>query len=208
MKPGLLMIGLSLLLAGCGTLDNSAGRSQGPYQDVRAISPGVSGVGIESQDIVGMTDEMIRDILTLPQLMSQDTPPRIVIDSEYFYNESTSRINVRMITTRLRQGLHRAARGKVVFVGRHFSNMVEKERQMKRDGAVDGGTIRSTKATAGADYRLGGVILSHDAINPETGMKVRAHEINFELMDLEYGDIIWSGIYEFKKASRDDILYR
>ncbi|HEY8607795.1 MAG TPA: penicillin-binding protein activator LpoB [Noviherbaspirillum sp.] len=199
----------SALLTGCATtnLDNSAGRKT-VYQDVATRSDKVAGVGIESQDVVSMTDTMIRDILSTPQIARRATPPRIIIDSAYFTNDSSSRINKNSITDRLRVELNRASQGRLIFVARHYGNMVENEREAKRSGQADAGTIRATKAQAGGDFRLGGRITSLDAASKTTGDVSRYHQITFELIDLEYGTIVWSGLHEFKKEARDDILYR
>lgn len=205
----LATVALSLLImTGCSStkIDNSKGRAT-VYEDAR--SPGrVQGVGVESQDIMAMTDQMMRDMLGNPYLMNRDTPPRIIIDSQYFTNESSSRINKNMLTDRLRINLNRAANGRLVFVGREFADMVEKERELKRMGVVDGGTIRTTQATAGADFRLVGRIMSLDALDVGTQERSRYHQITFELIDLELGTYVWSGMYEFQKSAQDDIIYR
>ena len=172
------------------------------------MAPGVSGVGIESQDVVAATDMMLRDMLSNVTLAGQSTPPRVIVDSAYFVNESTTRINVNSITDRLRINLNRAANGRMIFVGRQNVAMIEKERELKRSGVVDGGTIRKTKATAGADYRLAGRITSMDSISKTSGMASRYTQMTFEMIDLELGTIVWSGIYEFKKSAQDDVLYR
>ncbi|RJG11642.1 penicillin-binding protein activator LpoB [Massilia cavernae] len=197
------------LLAGCATpnLDNSAGRRT-TYQDVASPSATVAGVGVESQDVVSMTDKMVRDILSNAQVAGRATAPRVIIDSEYFSNDSSTRMNKNAITDRLRVELNRASNGRLVFVARHYGNMVDKEREAKRAGEADRGTIRTTKAQAGGDFRLGGRITSMDAASTGTGNVSRYHQITFELIDLEYGTIVWSGIYEFKKEARDDIIYR
>lgn len=210
MKLSFALIASVLLLAGCATqptLNNSAGRAT-VYQDVNTVSATVAGVGVESQDIVSMTDKMVRDILSNPQISGRSTPARVIVDSAYFSNDSSSRINKNLITDRLRVELNRAAAGRLVFVARHYGNMVSSERDAKRAGERDGGTIRSTKAVAGGDFRLGGRIASMDANQKGTGMVSRYHQITFELVDLEYETIPWSGIYEFKKEAQDDILYR
>lgn len=197
-------------LTACATppnLDNSAGRRV-VYQDVASTSATVAGVGMESQDIVSMTDRMMRDILANPAIAGRSTPPRIIIDSEYFANDSSSRINKNSITDRLRVELNRAAQGRLVFVARHYGDMVSREREAKRAGDTDRGTIRSTKAKAGADFRLGGRITSLDANSKSSGAVSRYHQITFELVDLEYETIAWSGLYEFKKEAQDDVLYR
>lgn len=198
----------TFVLAGCSstTIDNSAGRAT-VYEDAR--SPGkVQGVGVESQDIMAVTDQMMRDMLSNPQLVSREVAPRIIIDSQYFTNESSSRINKNMLTDRLRINLNRASNGRLVFVGREYADMVEKERELKRMGVVDGGTIRSTQATAGADFRLVGRIMSLDAMDTRSQERSRYHQITFELVDLELGTYVWSGMYEFQKTAQDDVIYR
>jgi penicillin-binding protein activator len=199
----------TLVLAGCAApnLDNSAGRKV-VYQDVATTSQAVGGVGMESQDIVSMTDRMMRDILSNPSIAGRSTPPRVIIDSEYFVNDSSSRMNKNSITDRLRVELTRAAQGRIVFVARHFGNMVDREREAKRSGETDSGTLRVTKAKAGADFRLGGRITSLDAASKSSGTVSRYHQITFELVDLEYETIAWSGLYEFRKEAQDDVLYR
>lgn len=199
---------LLLLLAGCATTGvvNSPGR-RSTYVDPGSPGPN-QGVGIESQDIQSMTDQMTRDILASPALAGRSTPPRVILDAAYFDNESSSRINKNILTDRIRVGLMRSSQGRMVFVGREYVDMVEKERLLKREGVTTPGTGNMSGATAGADYRLGGRITSLDEVNPRTGLADRYHQITFEMIDLETSQIVWSGIYEFKKASQDDILYR
>lgn len=210
-KNAALAVLVGVFVQGCATstrtIDNSAGRAT-IYEDVSSSSTSVQGIGVESQDIVSMTDQMMRDMLQNPTLMNGSVAPRVIIDSQYMVNESTSRINKNMLTDRLRINLNRASNGRLVFVGRHYSDMVSKERELKRDGMVDAGTIRSTQATAGADFRLGGRITSLDALDTQTQTKSRYHQVIFEMVDLELGTIVWSGIYEFKKTAQDDIIYR
>lgn len=210
MKTGNLFLGLSIaaLLGGCAStqVENVQGQPTA-YEDPQS-SGSVSGVGIESQDVVAMTDEMMRDMLSNQLLSGQEQPPRIIIDNEYMDNESSSIINTNMLTDRLRVELNRAANGRMVFVARERSDMVEKERELKRDGAVDGGTIRKTQATAGADYRLAGRIASLDAVDQQSQERSRYHQITFEMIDLELGTVVWSGMYEMKKAAQDNVIYR
>lgn len=209
MKPLVLMLAAATLVAACGSptrVNNTAGRAT-VYEDP-GTSGRVQGIGLESQDIVSMTDRMMRDMLANPVLSNRQVPARIIIDSEYFRNESSSRINKNSITDRLRIELNRAANGRMVFVARHYSDMVESERTLKRSGSVDSGTIRQTQATAGADFRLGGRITSLDATDTRSGDASRYHQISFEMIDLEYGTIVWSNVYEMRKSAQDDIIYR
>ena len=200
------VIAAGLSLAACQRVDNSAG-SPSTYIDPGSAGP-VRGVGIESQDIVGMTDQMMRDMLAQPRLANAQVPPNVIIDAEYFYNESSSRLNKNSITDRLRVGLNRASGGRMQFVGRNYADMVAKERELKRQGVVDKATLPGARAQKGGDYRLGGRITSLDARDPKTGMMQRYSQIIFEMVDLETSEIVWSGIYEFAKAAQDDVIYR
>jgi penicillin-binding protein activator len=203
----LAVVAVSALLAGCQSKsDNLSGMR------VVELDPGtrgpVAGVGIEGQDIVSMTDRMVRDMLASPALVGAQRPPQVIVDGEFFENESAQRLNKNAITDRLRVGLNRYSAGRMVFVGRHYAGMVAQERDLKRQGVVDQATTGLTKAQAGADYRLGGRITSIDSRNPANGMVQRYNQIVFEMVDLERGTIVWSGIYEFARAAQDDIVYR
>jgi len=195
-----------LLLSACQTVQNTAGTPT-TYTDPGQLGP-VKGVGIESQDIISMTDQMMRDMLTEPRLANAATPPNVILDGEYFINESSSRINRNQITDRLRVGLQRASQGRMQFVGRHYANMVADERNLKRKGVIDKATTGTAAAQKGGDYRLGGRITSLDARDVKSGMTQRYTQITFEMVDLESGEIVWSGIYEFQKAATDDVIYR
>jgi len=168
----------------------------------------VSGVGVEGQDIVAMTDQMMRDMLAEPIFANTGKRPRVIVDSQYFVNESSQAINKNMITQRLMVNLNRAARSKIQFVNRQNTAMIEQERQLKRSGTTDTGTTGLTKAQLGVDYRLSGKITSLDSRSVKTGLMQRYTQISFEMTDLESGEIVWAGIYEFSRAGADDVIYR
>jgi len=199
-----------VVIGGCTTYQTRVHNAPGRptiYDDPQ--TPGlVQGIGIESQDLVSTTDLMVHDMLANPTLAGRDNPPRVVIDADYFKNEGSSRINKNMITDRLRLDLNRAATGRMVFLGRHHSDMVAKERELKRSGEVDAGTISHAEAPMGADYRLGGRITTHDSVDASSGLTSRYHLIVFEMIDLETSQIVWGEKYEFKKTSQDDVSYR
>ncbi len=200
-----------LLLAGCSTthttrVDRGGGRPTA-YED--PSSPGrVVGTGIEAQDIVSATDQIMRDMLASATIVGRGGIPRVVIDAQYFRNESSQIINKNLLTDRLRTELMRAANGRMTFLAREAADMTEEERALEKDGVVTGGTQGQTKPALGYDYRLGGRIASLDAVDARTGRKSRYFQITFELVERGTGAIVWSGAYEFRKTAQDDILYR
>lgn len=210
-KQFLVLSASTILVSGCAGLngtgvDNTPGRSS-IYQDVNSVDA-YSGVGVESQDISSMTDAMVRDLMSTPDIVSRKQAPRIIIDEQYFNNESSSRINKSLITERLMINLNRASKGKLVFIERAASEMVEVERNLKRTGKLSEGAHGSTAKMHGADYRLTGKIMSLDAVSASKGGNSRYHQITFKLVDLETGAVVWSNMYEFKKAAQTDVIYR
>jgi len=204
-----LLFGCVAVLQGCAV--NSEFENPSGLQP-RAHDPGlrgpVGGIGIESNDVVSMTDSMVRDLMAMPEIVGRSVAPRVIVDAEFFVNDSAQPINRNVITDRLRVNLNRAARNRLVFVGRNYSQAVALERDLKRSGAVDVGTTGLTKAQAGADFRLGGRITSLDARNPRTGVMQRYNQIVFELFDLETGVILWTNMYSVLRSAADDVVYR
>jgi PBP1b-binding outer membrane lipoprotein LpoB len=204
----LVVIAAAVLLAGCTTLPPV---NNTPSQPSVYISPGtagpVQGLGIEGQDIESMCDRMVRDILSAGVCRNRDRPPRIVMDSAFFTNQSTDRIDIDLITDRMRVQLQRAAAGQMMFLARSFEKAVVEERERKESGSEDIGTNATTQI-AGADYRLVGRISSHDAVQSSNGMQQRYTQITFELVDLQTEAIVWSNLYTLNKATQDDVIYR
>ena len=90
-----------LVLSGCTTVHTSRtvnGRGMATRYEDPSSTGQIGGIGVESQDIVSMTDKMMRDMMANSSLAGRATPPRVVIDSKYFRNESSSIINKNMIT--------------------------------------------------------------------------------------------------------------
>jgi len=150
----LIGLGVIALTSGCAsvTYESAAGQPT-IYTPTNETGP-VAGIGIESQDIIAMTDQMMRDMLANPSLSGRST------------------------------------------------------QKLKRAGVVDGGTIRNTVATAGVDYKLGGRIASQDSLQGGSQISSRYSVVTFEMIDMELGTIVWSGIYEFKKTAQDNVIYR
>lgn len=208
------LVGIFILLAigfsGCSTHSVAINKPGEPttYVDHTQRDKEDLGVGIASQDIINMTDEMMRDMLTNEMIVSNNKRPKVVVDSRYFTNESSTRINKNLITERLLIGLNQNSKGRIVFIDRENIEMVDEERALKREGDLSVGAYGNADKKFGADFRLSGKIMSLDSIDNSSGRKSRYHQISFKMIDLETSALIWSGIYEFKKASTSNVVYR
>ncbi|HAV65345.1 MAG TPA: hypothetical protein DCY13_23595, partial [Verrucomicrobiales bacterium] len=75
----ILPAALALLSVGCASqgVKNPSGA---PVTEMRADERGfVAGTGIESQDMVAVTDQMARSILGIPEIANATTTPRIAL---------------------------------------------------------------------------------------------------------------------------------
>lgn len=208
LKMTIVLMGIGFMIAGCSSnkINNISGV---PSIEVdHTIRGPVSGIGIESQDIISMTDRMVRDLLATPVIISKQKAPRIIIDDSDFRNDGSQPINKKLILNRLRVDLNRSANGKIRFIGREYADTVQKERSLKREGVTDIGTAGLTRAQAGADYKLVGSIATLDSFSGNSGLQQRYTQVTFEMLDLESSEIVWSNNYEFKRAGADDAVYR
>jgi penicillin-binding protein activator len=201
---------ITSFLAACGTTTvyENAAPSHTVYRDIQSPSA-AGGIGINSADIVSMTDDMMRDLMTSGILTGRAAAPRVMISSRDIKNESSARLNKNVITENLMNNLIRVSRGRVLFFNRDFHEQIEKERRLKRDGAVDSGTIRMAQATSGADYLLTGRITSMDEVNTQTGVHDKSYFFTFQLYDAEMGVPVYAlGPYSIAKFGADNVVYR
>lgn len=169
----------------------------------------ISGVGLESRDIDMLADQVVRELMSRADIIGGATPPRIVVDSEKFYNDSSQRIDRDMLTGALRASFSRAAAGKIRFVSRESMDIVMRERELKRTGVADTGTRGMTQGVSGVDYQMIGKMSSLDSRDLKSGMVQRRTQIVFELVDLETGDLPWtSQPYVILRAAGEGVLYR
>ena len=154
-------------------------------------------VGIEGEDIIAITDAMMRDLLQVPLLAAAAPPPRVVIDAVHFTNDTIQRINRNLIPDHLRVGLARSAKNRLAFVGREHRQVVAAEYDLKRGGQVDRAPRVAMTRQAGADCRLVGRISTLDSRYKTTGMMQRFTQIVFDMIDLETGLSIWTNLYSF-----------
>jgi len=194
----------SLFLAGCANqgVQNPSGV---PVTEMKADERGfVAGTGIESQDLVAVTDKMARKILGTPEIANAKTTPRIVIDP--VVNETRFAINKDLFTDRIRAQLNENANGKVRFLARDRMKTLEHEKELKQQGAVTSSSDPNVVEFKGADYFLTGKL---GGMSGRTSAGVSDYVLyTFQLIDARTSEIVWEGSSEIKKQGLEDAAYR
>lgn len=164
----------------------------------------VAGTGVESQDLVSVTDKMARSILEIPQIATAATPPTVVL--EPVDNQTRFPINKDIFLTRIRAQLNSKARGKVVFLARNQMAALEKERNLKREGAVTSSSDPAVQEFKGADYFLTGSLQGMSTKNDKGTSDYILYD--FHLVSARTSAIVWEDSAEIKKQGLQDAVYR
>ena len=192
------------LISGCASsgVKNPSGV---PVTQMRPDEQGfVAGTGVESQDLVAVTDKMARSILTIPQITNAQGTPRVVLDP--VMNETRFPINKDIFLTRIRAELNSKARGKVIFLARDRMATLERERQMKKSGQVTSSADPTVVEFKGADFFLTGKL---SGLSTRTSAGTSDYILyTFQLVDARSSDIIWEDSAEIKKQGLEDAAYR
>jgi len=146
---------------------------------------GGSQAGPAAVTVGAMAEQMVGEVLAQPAFSARATPPRIMIDAGFFQDEGATHVNRNLLADRLRVALNQAAQGRLLFVGRGFR-------------AKAGGS----EAAAGAEYRLNGYLATVGPVDGAAGGTPIATRITFELIDLEYGSMVWSNRYDCTEIAR------
>lgn len=192
------LLGLAVLAGGCGK----------KKFEVTDVDPGQAGVvrstGPESQDVLRVSDLMVRSLSADPAITQSPNPPTIVMLP--MENNTRFPFNKGVFSTRLKAQLNKDAKGMMRFVSRDILDDIVTERDAKRAGDVDYDPTRRTAATAGGDFFLKGYAegLSN------TSSKGTSDYIlyTFKLVDAESGIEVWQDLFEVKREGADDVLYR
>ena len=164
----------------------------------------VAGTGIESQDLVMVTDKMARSILGIPQVTNAQGVPRIVWDP--VMNNTRFPINKDIFLDRIRVQLNSKSQGKVIFLARERMAALEHERQLKQSGQVTSSSDPNVVEFKGADFFLTGKL---DGMTTRTGAGTSDYVLySFQLIDARTSDIIWEDSAEIKKQGLEDAAYR
>jgi penicillin-binding protein activator len=168
-----------LLASGCATgVRNPSGSG---VVELRPDEKGaVVGTGVESTDLVRVTDKMARGILECPRIASAPSAPLIVL--EPVSNETRFPFNKNIFLDRIRGQLIGKAQGKAMFVAGEPPAGVQK------------------------DFVLTGKLAS---ISSATGAGISDYVLYmFQLIDVRTRVVVWEGQDEIKKQGLSDAVYR
>jgi len=202
--PRLALLTALALVSGCSTygVRNPSGTG---VTVLKADEQGfVAGTGVESQDIVSVTDKMARSVLETPQIQHAQGQPRVVLLP--LENNTRFAINKDVLLTRIRARLNSQTRGKVLFLARERMAALEKERELKQSGQVTAASDPKVQEFQGADFFLTGRL---DGSTTKNSRGVSDYVLYaFQLIDARTSIIVWEDMAEIKKQGLDDAAYR
>lgn len=203
-RPALGLVLTSLLVAGCASSGVSAPKGVA-VKEMKADERGfVTGTGVESQDLVAVTDKMARSILAVPEIANAKGTPRIVL--EPVVNDTRFTVNKDIFLTRIRTQLNTKAAGKVRFLARENMAALEKERALKQSGQVTSNSDPNVVEFKGADFFLTGKL---QGMTTKTSKGTSDYILySFQLIDPRTSDIVWEDSAEIKKQGLEDAAYR
>jgi PBP1b-binding outer membrane lipoprotein LpoB len=192
------------LIVGCASqgVKNPSGV---PVTEMGASERGfVAGTGIESQDLVAVTDKMARSILAIPEIANAPATPRIVLDP--VVNDTRFPMNKDIFNDRIRIELNRNSLGKVRFLARDRMQSLERERELKQSGQVTASADPSITEFRGADFFLTGKL---SGMTTKTSAGTSDYVLySFQLIDARTSEIVWEDSAEIKKQGLEDAAYR
>ena len=191
--------------AGCETSEGVHNPSGVPVTEMRPDERGfVAGTGVESQDLVTVTDKMARSILAIPAIARAQVQPSIVL--EPVVNNTRFPINKDMLLTRIRVELNKHALDRVSFLDREMMKTLERERALKQSGQVTASANPNVVEFGGADYFLTGKL---EGLATRTSQGTGDYILYaFRLTDARTSRIVWEDSYEIKKQGLEDAAYR
>ena len=176
-----------------------------PVTEMGASERGfVAGTGIESQDMVTVTNQMARSILSIPEIARATATPRIVLDP--VVNDTRFPLNKDIFNDRIRIELNKHSLGKVRFLARDRMQALERERELKQTGQVTASADPNLTEFRGADYFLTGKL---SGMTTRTSAGTSDYVLySFQLIDARTSEIVWEDSAEIKKQGLEDAAYR
>jgi len=197
-------LALAGLISGCSSsgVKNPSGV---PVTQMRPDEQGfVTGTGVESQDLVAVTDKMAKSILTTPQIANAQGTAACGARSRKQQHTVSDYKDI--FLARIRAELNSKAKGKVIFLARDRMQALEREQQMKQAGQVTSSSDPTKVEFKGADFFLTGAL---SGLTTRTSAGTSDYILyTFQLIDARTSEIIWEDSAEMKKQGLEDAAYR
>ncbi len=199
------VIATPAFFTGCVTSEGVRHPSGVAVTEMRPDERGfVAGTGVESQDLVTVTDKMARSILSAGPISRATVKPVIVIDP--VVNDTRFPINKDLFTDRIRIELNKHAIDRVTFLARDRMKALERERDLKRSGQVTSSSDPTPTEFRGADFFLTGKL---GGMSNRTSQGTGDYILySFQLINARTSEIVWEDSYEIKKQGLEDAAYR
>jgi len=191
------------LMTGCASgVRNPSGV---PVTEMQADERGfVTGTGIESQDLVSVTDKMARSLVNVTEINQFQGMPRIALAP--VINNTRFPVQQDIFITRLRVLLNARTQGKMRFLARERMETLREERDMKRSGDYTSSSDPILQEFKGADFFLTGKL---DGQTTRTSAGTSDYVLySFQLIDARSSEILWEDFSEIKKQGLEDASYR
>ncbi len=204
--PGKRLVGILLVTALFAS--SVAGGCPGPVSSSQQVTdidpdrPDPWPTPIESRDLRQMSDQMVREILQIPQVTNVISAGVPRIATLHVRNRSRHAFDTGIFRDKLRTALVRSAHGQIEFVERSRTAAIRRERIMKDEGEVDSSERRPR---AGVDFFLTGEVRDLHKGDPRGVVDYMV--FSFELINAESEVVVWAYEYETKRASRRGDVY-
>jgi PBP1b-binding outer membrane lipoprotein LpoB len=187
-----LSVGLTaVIIVGCASSGVDRRNGEGVVEMRRDERGFVHGTGIESQDIVAVTDKMARGIMAVPEIANAQKVPRIVLLP--LKNDIRFPFNKDIFLDEIMARLNEQAAGKVRF-------------HLQRTGQMTSDTDPNIQSIKGADFLLTGKVAGQTT---KTSAGTRDYVLySFELINPNTSEVIWNGSHRIKKQGQTDATYR
>ncbi|HTV47006.1 MAG TPA: hypothetical protein VMG59_01050 [Phycisphaerae bacterium] len=183
---------VSVLLTGVGCQEQPTYSQARP--DVSAYAPGDT--GLQSRDLVDMTDKLSADLLTIPEI-SQNPNQIVVVMSSLQNQTSQPWQNDQIYLARMRALLNQYARDRITFVlpPNQLQQLQQQNLPANNNDAYEQssrGAVPGAPATLTPQYALTGTF--YDQPNTSTTYYL----CTFQLVNLATGVITWEGHYDVR----------
>lgn len=164
----------------------------------------VQGLGIESRDLVVVTDKMARSLLARSELTN--SPTVLYIFTDPIFNETRFRIKTDLFLTRIRAELNSKCAGRLRFLARERMRELQAERDKKLRGEVTSSSDPHVQEFGGGNYLLTGKL---QGLTSKTSKGTSDYVLySFQLVEAQTARIVWEDAYEIKKQGKEDAAYQ